>query len=462
MIRTLTLLLLVLFSGALLAQEKAPAPAPPSDPTQARLEQLEAELRALKARVDEREAKERDSALRERNLIQVYGDIGLRYHALFESQTETTNRPELRLHLGCFGTVYEARGQRVRYDVRMTTFSRDESGKPVPTVAWLPFPGFGAPQLLAADRFLIDYTLERTLMVTLGRFPTPFAGGEMLFDADYNFQGVCESVAFDRLFKGNVSRWLPRLELVAIQSYMAQNNIGLPSATGAGFPVYIGGQLRIDTAPLEVQPEEVEGVITPEVTSDLEFRTAIGLHFFDGEEAVSQTLGLGLLPRTTNVLGNDGRVRSEFLIGEVYFEVMFLRRSRANLRAWFHGALNFGASTAFIGRAEKNDQAFEAGFSWGMPQLREQWDFRLAFRYFYVEADALIPEFNDEALNTNIKGYEFSLSVAVFPSVVLFGAFTVSEREDYELFGFGRPSRSEPTRSAGQSLRLRMGIYLSF
>lgn len=74
----------------------------PVDPVQSRLEQLEAELRSLRARLDERDAKAGDEALRLQNLIQVYGDIGLRYHALFESQTETINRPEFRLHLGAY------------------------------------------------------------------------------------------------------------------------------------------------------------------------------------------------------------------------------------------------------------------------------------------------------------------------------------------------------------------------
>lgn len=455
----LILLTLVFLLAAGLGAQNAERP---EDPVLSRLEQLEAELRSLRARLDERDAKAGDEALRLQNLIQVYGDIGLRYHALFEGQTETINRPEFRLHLGAYGTAYEARGQRIRYNLRMTTFTQDEKGKPVPTLAWLPFPGFGAPQLLAADRFLVEYTLQRTLQITAGRFPSPYAGGELLFDADYNFQGLCESVAFERLFAGSARRWLPRLEAVGIQSYLAQNSLGLPAASGAGTPVYFGAQLRIDVAPLELPQSAMEGGIAPEVTSELEFRTALGVHYFDGEQAISQSIGTGLLQRTTNVLDASGRVRSEFLIGEVYFEVLFLRRSRANLRAWFHGVLNFFASTQVIGRGEKNDQAFEAGLSWGMPSLREQWDFRLSFRYFYVEADALIPEFNDEALNTNIKGYEFSLSVAVFPNVVLFGLFTVSEREDYELFGFGHASRREPSRAVGQSLRIRAGIYLSF
>lgn len=453
------LLLLFAFAPALAAQTD---PKPPANPATARLDELEKEIRELRARLDQRDAKERDDALRIKALIQVYGDIGLRYHGLFESQTETTNRPEFRLHLGAFGTAYEAKGQRIRYNLRMTTFTTDGAGLPVPTVAWLPFPGFGGPQLLAADRFLIDYTLEKVFTLTAGRFPSPYAGGELLFDSDYNLQGLGQTISFDRLFKGGLNRWMPRLELQFVQSYMAQNNLGIPNPSSAGFPVYIGGQMRFDFAPLEYAQEAEPGTIAPEVTSELEFRTAIGLHYFDGEEAVAKSIGVGLLPRTTNVLSGDGRVKSEFFLGEAYFEILFLRRSRANLRAWFHGIYNFGAAPTKGDKGENNNQAFSSGVSWGMPIVSDQWDFRLQFRYFYVEADALIPEFNDEAINTNIKGYEFSVSVAIFPKLVLFGNFMVSEREDYDLFGFGRAARNDPGKSSGRSLRIRAGIYLSF
>src|SRR5262249_53406361 len=142
-----------------------------------------------------------------------------------------------------------------------------------------------------------------------------------------------------------------------------------PSA--AGIPVYLGGQMRFDFAPLESGGAPEPGTVAPEVTSELEFRTALGFHYFDGEEAVSKTIGVGLLPRTTNVLGADGRVKSEFVLGEAYFEVLFLRRSRANLRAWFQGVLNFGAHPTHGDKGENNNQAFVAGFSWGMPNISE-------------------------------------------------------------------------------------------
>ena len=42
------------------------------------------------------------------------------------------------------------------------------------------------------------------------------------------------------------------------------------------------------------------------------------------------------------------------------------------------------------------------------------------------------------------------------------GSFMVSEREDFDLFGFGRAARNDAGKSSGKSLRIRAGIYLSF
>lgn len=427
-----------------------------------RIQRLETELANLRDRVEERERASLDEELRSRAIAQIYGDIGLRYHMLFESQTETFNRPEFRVHLGVFGTAFNQDQQRLRYDVRMTTAALDPVGKPAPTLHWLPFPGYGVSTGVAFDRFLVDYSLDRTAELTMGRFPTPWSGTELLFDRDYHFQGLAESLRFDRFLPDAVSRILPRIQVIAVQGYLAQNNIGLPSPTAETHPIYLGAQFRMDVAPFERPALTPEGQIAPEINSEFELRVALGIHWFDGEEGISSNLGVGYLDSTTNVLRADGLVQSEFLIGEVYTELILLRTRRARVKAWFHGLFNFHAETQRQGKGERNDQAFDAGISWGMERFEQRWDFRFSFRYFYVEADALIPEFNSEVLNTNIKGYEFALAARLLPTLTAFGEFTISERENYNLNGFGKPRANDPQASAGQSLRMRLGIYLDF
>lgn len=460
MIRVSLLILFLFITAApVLAQDNGEVN---EDDLLRRISRLESELANLRGRVEDRERDALDFELRKQTLVQVYGDIGLRYHMLFESQTETFNRPEFRLHLGVFGTAFDQDNQRLRYDMRLTTSVLDMNGKPSPTLSWLPFPGYGSRIGVSFDRFLIDLDLNRTLQLTAGRFPTPWNGTEMLFDHDYHFQGLAESVRFDRFLPDAFARLMPRLQLTGVQGYLAQNNIGLPSPTAETQPVYIGGQFRLDLAPFEQPVLSPDGTIAPEVNSEIEFRLIAGMHWFDGEEGISSNLGVGYLDKSTNVLGDDGLVQSEFLIAETYFEVILLRTRRARVKAWFHGALNLHANEQIEGTAERNDQAFDAGVSWGMDRFESRWDFKFSFHYFYIEADAVIPEFNSDVLNTNIKGFEFTLAVRVFPSMTVFGEFTITERENYDLNGFGRPNKIDPNYASGQSLRFRLGIYLDF
>ncbi|MCZ7606556.1 MAG: putative porin [Planctomycetota bacterium] len=252
------------------------------DDLKLRIQRLETELANLRDRVEERERASLDEELRSRTIAQVYGDIGLRYHMLFESQSETFNRPEFRVHLGVFGTAFNQDQQRLRYDVRMTTSALDPVGKPAPTLHWLPFPGYGVRTGVAFDRFLIDYSLNRTAELTMGRFPTPWSGTELLFDRDYHFQGLAESLRFDRFLPEAVSRILPRLQIMAVQGYLAQNNIGLPAPTAETQPIYLGAQFRMDFAPFERPSLTPEGQIAPEINSEFELRVVLGIHWFDG------------------------------------------------------------------------------------------------------------------------------------------------------------------------------------
>ena len=461
------LLLLLAFAAPLCAQDAEPEPAPTTTEEESedlllRLERLEKELADVRHRLETREREAVDEELRDQTIVQIYGDIGLRYHMLFEGQTETFNRPEFRLHLGVFGTAFNQDKQRLRYDLRMTTAATDMAGLPTPTLSWLPFPGFGSNVGVAFDRFLIDYEFDRTFQVTMGRFPTPWHGTEILFDNDYHFQGLYESVRFDRFLPESGSRIVPRIQAMSVQGYLAQNNLGLPNPTAESQPIYVGGQLRLDFAPFEQPTLTPEGKIAPEINSEFEFRLVAGIHWFDGEEGISSNLGVGYLNGTTNVLNSDGLIRSEFLIGEVYAELIVLRTRRARVKGWFHGLLNFHAAPNEVGSGERNEQAFDAGISWGMERFEQRWDFSIAFHYFYIEADAVIPEFNSEVLNTNIKGWEISLAIRVFPTLTAFGEFSVTERENFNLNGFGKAKDNDPNSSAGQSLRFRIGVYLDF
>ncbi len=454
MIRTLVFLLCLCCLATPLAAQDGTTP----EEVERTFDKLRAELDNLRLRVEEAEKSRLDEELRSANLVNLYGDIGVRYNMLFESERETYNRPEFRLHLGVYGTAFDVDRQRIRYEMRFTTFSTDAKNRPSPTLSWIPFPGFGAVPLLGVDRFMFEYTLDRTFTTRVGRFPLPYVGSELVFDQDVNFQGLSQVVRFDYLFGDSFRRVVPRFELALTQSYLGQNNIGLPVPSAESQPIYLGGQLIFNVAPFESAPKEGE----PPITSEFEWRLAIGIHWFDGEEAIADNLGVGNLEVTTNVLAPDGRVKSEFTIAEVYTEFVFLRSRRARLTAWAHGAYNLSARPAIDGTAEKNERAFVAGIKWGMERMEQRWDFNFGVEYFYVEADAVVPEFNHEDLNTNTKGYRIHLQVMVFPRLVLFTSFGMQIREDYEKAGFGAPNENDPNRSSGQSMRINVGIWLEF
>ncbi|MCA8946083.1 MAG: hypothetical protein KDB29_07640, partial [Planctomycetes bacterium] len=92
MIRFVLLLLFGLLSAAPLLAQAALDDS--EEELRQRITRLETELANLRDRVEDRERDALDAELRDQSLVQVYGDIGLRYHMLFESQTETFNRPE--------------------------------------------------------------------------------------------------------------------------------------------------------------------------------------------------------------------------------------------------------------------------------------------------------------------------------------------------------------------------------
>jgi hypothetical protein len=346
--------------------------------------------------------------------------------------------------------------------MRLTTVAEDVNGKPTPTLSWLPFPGFGVNPQLALDRFMLEYDKDGVVNIAAGRFPGPYVGSEMLFDHDYHFQGLTEVVRLDRIFGESFQRNVPRLGLTFVQGYLAQNSSGLPQPPAATQPSYAGGQINGEYAPFVRLGLSADGQEIVEDPAEFEFRLALGLHWFDGEEGIAPNTGVGYLTQTPNVLGPSGLVTSDFVVAEVYTELILMRLRRARVKAWFHGLYNLGANPQVEGRGERNEFAFESGISWGMERLFQRWDFRLSLRYIHIEADALMPEFNSEILNTNIKAWHMELQVRIFPTVTAFGTATLSEREDFELNGFGLPNKNNPGRASGQSFRAKIGLFLEF
>ncbi|MEE9312427.1 MAG: putative porin [Planctomycetota bacterium] len=427
-----------------------------------KLKALENEMDSLRQRIEKNEASQLDQNVREEKYAVLYGRIGTRYHWLFEDTRETLNVPEFRAQLGLFGTAYDDGDQIVRYDLRIRATFEDVNNKPVPTLAWGPFPGNGAGADIAFDRMYAEIEVLDFMGLAIGRAPTPYQGTEMVWDQDFTFQGVTGFLHFESLFDDDFRKHMPRLRLKLTASYLGANTVGLPTAYDTVTPMYIGGQLQMSWAPFADTTPIKEGEVrqAPGIFTDVELRLSLGVHHVDGEETISKNIGVGYISSTTNVLDSGGDVISDFLIAEVFFELVFMRSRRANIVFYGHYINNIRAHDEPGSQSERNEHGVAAGMFWGMPILTERWDFRASFEYFYIEPDATIPEFNSEVLNTNIKGWDVSVFVTLFKNVTVFSHFSVFERKDFEKRGFGI---EEPDgRSGTKGFRIRTGLFLEF
>lgn len=434
---------------------------PDFDPIK-KLKSLESELDSLRQRIEKQEKYQLDDELRTKSFAVLYGRIGTRNHWLFEDTIESLNVPEFRAQLGLYGTAHDDGDQVVRYDLRIRSIFKDVNGKPVPTLAWGPFPGYGAGAAIAFDRMYAEFEVLDTIGVSIGRTPSPYVGTELIWDQDYVFQGTAGYVHFENLFSKDFRAIMPMLRLKIAASYLGENAVGLPTTYQTVTPMYFGGQLQMAFAPFvdTTPPRENEVRQAPGIFTDLEIRLALGLHHTDGEEAVSKNIGIGYLSATTNVLNANGDVVSDYMIAEAMLEVVFMRSRRANIVLYGHYINNLLAHDEPGSDAERNNHGLAAGLYWGMPVLSERWDFRASFEYFYIEPDATMPEFNSEVLNTNIRGWDVSVFVTLFRNVTLFSHFSAYERKDYEKPGFGI---SDPSgRSGTRSLRIRTGLFIEF
>jgi hypothetical protein len=457
MLCLLLLMLSAVFAPPLSAQEE------PEEVDLARkLKQLESEIDSLRQRVEKQEKAQLDEEMRSKRFAVLYGRIGTRYHWLFEDTRESLNVPEFRAQLGLFGTAYEDDDQIVRYDVRIRSTVEDLNGKPVPTLAWGPFPGNSAGADVSFDRMYAELEVLDLFGVAVGRSPTPYQGTEMMWDQDFNLQGASAFLHFESLFDENFRKYMPRLRLKLAASYIGENIVGLPTVYDTVTPMYVGGQLQMSFAPFVDTSKLKEGEVrqAPGIFTDLEIRLALGMHLIDGEETISKNIGVGYVGSTTNVTDSGGDVVSDFVVGELLLEVVFMRTRRANIVLYGHYINNLRAASATKGSSERNENGLVAGLFWGMPTLKERWDFRASLEYFYIEPDATIPEFNSEVLNTNIKGWDVSVFVTLFRNVTLFSHFSVYERKDFESPGFGI---EEPDGRSGTSgFRIRTGLFIEF
>ncbi|NUQ34359.1 MAG: putative porin [Planctomycetaceae bacterium] len=463
--------LFALLAAPSYAQEEKSAPVDSADNAR-RLDQLEAELKEVKEELDrERRARERDDILGSRALT-IYGDLGLRWQYTltdgeYDSDTPDTNntsRLEYRARLGAAGFIYDSDKHRLKYDLRIAAQGQgdyDVAPLGAPAVGWRPFDPLGASAEIAFDRWQLNHTYKQWLRVGAGRFGSIFQGTELIFDDDLGLAGgygIVDVGILAGLYEPhNIDDWLVRqesshggvthLQLRAAAYYLGQKETGLPVASDERRPVGLSLQ-----APSKMWLDLLASSLL----------IAPGFHYFDGEDAIAANIGTGNTFTTTATLDGDGTPAAKYRVGDLYLQLMFFEDRIAALKIYGHAARNFDAQSAPTSDSNRAD-GFIAGVEWGAIEFSEMGDFRLSYSFQYIEADAVIPEFNNDVFNTNYTGHMFSLQVNVLPGVTAFGSMYYGWRLVEEIGGVGRKDDGMPGNpSDDHETRFRVGITARF
>ncbi len=415
--------------------------------------------------------KERTELLRKRSLL-LYGDLGIRYQGVFSDGKRVNNlpggneisRPEYRIRLGMTGFLIDTEKHRLRYDLRLANEGLgefDTAPLGTPTVAWRPVDAFGTSTEVTFDRWNFSYAYKQTLLLGAGKFSSPFEGSSMLFDPDFGLTGLYSFVDLGRLTgiyeRGSFDSFSWDYENQVVQLlqfrtafyYLAQNNIGLASPDASRVPH--GASFQVLAKAHIAQ-------------SDTSFFLAPGFHYFEGEEAIATNIGTGSTVSTTNTLNGAGLVGKEFRIAELYWQAIFFEERVASLLLFSHLTWNFDAANGRIEEtlnSSKEALGLGVGVQWGAVELQTQGDFQIGYRYYDIPADALIPEFNSDSLQTNVVAHVFSLHLALLRGFFIGGSIHYSKREQAEFMGVGRGEDGLPGGTfRGYESRFSFGIKL--
>lgn len=443
--------------------------APPSE-----VEKLKSDLAQLREEFQEFREQQAKEAREERRSLTVFGDIGVRFQGVDTTGKYTNtipgaqriNRMEYRVRLGVTGFILDREDgkHRTKYLVRLSTLGVGDYPAPLgtPTEGWRPVDAFGSETEVHLDRLVIQHDYKQWLRVGGGRFGSIFQGTQLVFDNDLPLSGVYARLdlgyhlgAYSRV-KGldswatnpeNVS-FVDRVWLQGAFYYLAQNNIGLPNPDAEDQPYGSTVQLAA-----RLQFGDTETVWT----------NAIAYHDFTGTRAIATNIGTGSTPTSTNTLFANGTASSSFRIVDVYSELILLEQHISSLRFFGHVAYNLGAKSP-PGVSDRHDAAFLAGAQWGALDIDEGTrPFRLAYTYYYIEPNAVIPEFNNDTHNTNFKGQGLSLQVSFTPGLLVSTSVLWGKRVDANVGGLGRrQDGSVGSPSTDTETRYRIGIVIRF
>ena len=448
-------------------------------------DELRREIEALKERISTLEEESDDQQkLTDRKIdflfsrFRIYGDVALRAHFAWsdgernrsDGSRDQLLRPEYRVTLGVTGALNDRGKHQIRYNIRLANEEGSEFDAPlgVPSESFASFESFGSEASVKIDRYSLQDDYKSVLRIAAGKFTSPFFGTSMVFDRDFGLTGL--STEFDLGHLSGLTKdlhsfddWttfevtpeaseaesspfnaLKRLNIVAAAYYLSHQDSGLPNINdndiAHGFSLQTKTKWRFSA-----------GVDTALILAG-------GFHYFHGIDSVAAQVGTGTTASTTNSVDTNGNLLSNFRLVDLYMETIFFEERVASLKFLGHVVWNPGAD-------DNSDEglAIAAGFQWGALRLEESADFRISYMWYYIERDAVIPQFNHEVLNSNYRGHAIGVSVMLTRNIIAFGNYYHGSRIESGFMGVGRTSNGQPGSPSDDSeSRAHIGISLRF
>lgn len=424
----------------------------------------------VKTLEDKEKAREEEDTKR-RRALRVFGDIGFRFQHVSTDGAATKaaggveeNRLEGLLRFGATGFIFDQEKHRMRYEARLAITPAGDFSGPLgaPTVGWRAADALGTGSPVMLDRLYIEHTYKGWLRIAGGRYGHTFRGSQLIFDHDIALTGVSGTLDLGRFTKSYASSdfdiWrdfdppkesgFSRLHAIGAAYVMAQDEHGMPAHTTAATPHGLSAQ----------------------VASKYRFKDTgasvgltLGYHWFEQAEGVAPNISTGTTFTTTNRVDGAGIVRSKFRVAEMLFEYMALEQQSASLRLFAHWTHNLARGDMFSKQFKSEGSALVLGMEWGALEFEESSTFRIALHWHYIEPDATIPEFNQDALNTNYKGFFFGIKLAILKNLIPFSDFHYGTRVDQAVGGFGvTASGAHGNPSDDWLFRARLGVMIHF
>jgi hypothetical protein len=368
-------------------------------------------------------------------------------------------RPRIRLRLGIRGQIND----EFDWGMRLATGSFADNASTNQTLT-----DFFNRKPFALDQAYVNYKPKAVpgLRIQGGRFESPWAYTEMVFDSDLQFEGLNES--YSRDFKGKfknltlVAWQLPFLERNSAFVRNADGTVNVEESRRGGRDLALyGAQVRTRIDPSDkvsltlsaadhyfsgtqfISPVQVFGsTLQLPVTFTIPASGTTPAQTITTQVSIPRDLlvagngNLGVTTASNNATNRDGRLSSAFNLIDLIARLDLKHSSRFPVSLLFDFVTNTQAHdivTAGPGGTNLILPNNENKGFWGEIQVgktRERGDLQLGYTFMRIQKDAVLTPFNfsDITQQSDMRGHRFNFAYAIDPRVIFSVTGIVTER----------------------------------